>query len=289
MSMFEQMFLPSQPDKEREKRKSHSHLPRYALLATLATFSQDAHAWADFQNEPNMSDREIDRVLQGVNLPNIEELEHVRVFIPRISEEGRYIVHIAQQHAGYGIVEETESDREETVDIQKKIYQTIRSVAKHYPYVTYYPEGMTQGDNGELWNNQKKVLQQVILNTHRAIEKATSPGETIDVKRIFDSACASLENDEDLSRSMMHIISFHIQKILKDKKVPSSQYDESFLEKRNPFGDLTEYYYGAEEKAFHEGFIQNVRGCENEEMLRSLRKKYEAGVSIGDISMEERE
>lgn len=278
--------------KKQEKLRNRGN-EYFRLVAAALAFSGLVEA-ADFsyqKDEEGLSREQKEEILRSIHLPSSEALSDLaQVYVPRTSSEGKYIVHIPQQHAGYGLVKEDQNDREKTAAIQREIYEVLKRMHESFPLFFYYEEGISHGSQVK-----KETIRKIRSQIYNLIDQGSVD---FNVQNIFEDASRAFSS-EGFSRSVMHEIAFAIQdafgKYSKDleKRRGYERYlsaeEKDYLEKRNPYGEITRFYYGGGELAYQQGFIQEIRTAESREILERAAHSLEFSGSVSKELNQERE
>jgi len=262
--------ISNQNIEHESRNKEFDNFKNSALFASavLASVPQAAEAW-DYEKAPTQ--HIIEETLASLNLPPIEELRdagsHVSFYIPP-AEGQPTLIHIRQAHRLPG-KEITPEQVLNVGTIQKEIYETIKSIAAGQPFAQYYPEGYSDEMLKNNYLKKQKATQKDFMGT-LAHELIKHEGDTFSLEETIEDTAANYRvqnNGQSLSRISYGKLSALGKITLNERGISELPSKFSKLVSGDPKNFLF-FYGGGLEQSYINGFITDVRGCENHDLFK---------------------
>ena len=266
------MFESTQKSKESSEKPQLVSFRNAAFLAStlFALSPEGAKAWDTVDLIPPA---QIEKIFDEINLPNPAELTNVEVTYVKPSENGKYVVHIRQQHR----MTDTEYlpyELSATADVQGEIYETIKAIEKEQMGTTYLPEGYSEAFISELLIPEAQTIKEFkqMLATH--LDEVISGEMSItDLVKVYGKE-HTRKTGTTFSRVMygeLMATGWYLLDNIKEQK--GITVDAAVLGNLNALiGDDPEaylnFYQGGLVRAYNAGFISDVVGCENHNLFK---------------------
>lgn len=249
--------------------------------ALLAVSPEGAKAWDSTDLIPQA---QIEKIFDEIKLPSPTELKDVTVTYVRPSQNGKYVVQIRQEHRRTDKVY-APGDLAHTAAIQSEIYETIKTIEDRQMGTTYLPEGYSDTFITQLLipdAQNIKAFKQIVATHIEAL--AAGEVSITDLVKEFGKehtrktgTTFSRMTYGDFVAAGWHLLDTASNRngIVVD--------DDTLGALKSLVGEDPEvylnFYQGGLVRAYNDGYITNVVGCENHNLFKESMS-YEEVIAI---------